>query len=63
MKKNSEIFLVDSNTFMTPYRFYYAFDLVPAYWDMITPYIKSEQIVFLDMVRDEIGNGKDDLAE
>ena len=63
MKKDSEIFLVDSNTFMTPYRFYYAFDLVPAYWDMITPYIKSEQIVLLDMVRDEIGKGKDDLAE
>lgn len=32
MIEKPEIFLVDSNSFMTPYRFYYAFDLVPAYW-------------------------------
>ena len=25
---DNEIFLVDSNSFMTPFRFYYAFDLV-----------------------------------
>lgn len=27
-----EKFLIDSNSFMTPYRQYYAFDLVPTYW-------------------------------
>lgn len=58
-----EIFLVDSNSFMTPYRKYYAFDLVPAYWDVIIEPIKDGKIVVLDIVRDEITKGEDDLAE
>ena len=28
----AEKFLIDSNSFMTPYRQYYAFDLVPTFW-------------------------------
>lgn len=58
-----EIFLVDSNSFMTPFRRYYAFDLVPAYWDAIIEPIKDGKIVVLDMVRDEIAKGEDDLAK
>lgn len=58
-----EIFLVDSNSFMTPYRLYYAFDLVPAYWDAIIQHIKSGRIVILDMVKAEIEKGEDDLSE
>lgn len=27
-----EKFLIDSNSFITPFKQYYAFDLVPAYW-------------------------------
>ena len=57
-----EIFLVDSNSFMTPYRFYYAFDLVPAYWNAILEFIKSGRVVVLDMVKSEIDNGEDDLS-
>lgn len=29
MVEATEKFLVDSNSFMTPFRFYYAFDLIP----------------------------------
>lgn len=31
-----EKFLIDSNSFMTPYRHYYAFDLVPSYWEELS---------------------------
>lgn len=62
MIQNQEIFLVDSNSFMTPYRFYYAFDLVPAYWNALGKHIKSGRIVVLDMVKDEIEKGKDELT-
>lgn len=58
-----EIFLVDSNSFMTPYRSYYAFDLVPAYWDAIIKPIRDRKIVVLDMVKDEIAKGEDDLSK
>ena len=62
MIQNSEIFLVDSNSFMTPYRFYYALDLVPAYWNAIKQHMKTGRIVVLDMVKEEIEKGKDELA-
>lgn len=58
-----EIFLVDSNSFMTPYRLYYAFDLVPAYWNALVEHIKSGRIVVLDMVKLEIDKGEDDLSK
>lgn len=61
--KGEDIFLVDSNSFMTPFRRYYAFDLVPAYWEALRPYILSGEIVILDMVKSEIDKGEDDLAE
>lgn len=58
-----EKFLVDSNSFMTPYRHYYAFDIVPTYWDELSKCAKTGRIVLLDMVKDEINKGQDDLAE
>lgn len=58
---DNEIFLVDSNSFMTPFRFYYAFDLVPAYWKELNKHINSGRIVVLDIVKDEIDKGNDDL--
>ena len=61
--KTREIFIVDSNSFMTPYRFYYAFDLVPAYWDALIKHIKTGRIVVLDMVKAEIDKGEDDLSK
>ena len=58
----NEIFLVDSNSLMTPYRFYYAFDLVPAFWDLLIEHVKVGKIVVLDMVKSEIDKGEDDLS-
>ncbi len=57
-----EKFLIDSNSFMTPYRQYYAFDLIPTYWDELSKQAESGRLVLLDMVKDEIDKGEDDLA-
>ena len=55
-------FLIDSNALMTPYRFYYAFDLIPAYWTELKKFFESGQIVVLDVVKAEVDKGEDDLA-
>lgn len=57
-----EIFLLDANSFITPYKHYYAFDLIVPYWDEIVKYIKNGRIVVLDMVKNEIMLGKDELS-
>lgn len=59
----TEKFLIDSNTFMTPYRQYYAFDLVPTYWNKITKCADSGRLILLDMVKNEIDKGADDLSD
>ncbi len=58
-----EKFLIDANSFMTPYRQYYAFDLVPTYWEKISKCTDSGRLILLDMVKAEIDKGKDDLAD
>ena len=58
-----EKFLIDSNSFMTPYRQYYAFDLVPTYWKELSKCMDTGKIVLLDMVKGEIDKWRDDLAE
>ena len=58
-----EKFLIDSNSFMTPYRQYYAFDLVPTYWKEISKCTESGKLVLLDMVKAEIDKGEDDLSD
>lgn len=56
-----EKFLIDSNSFMTPYRQYYAFDLAPTFWAELSKH--ASKIILLDMVKAEIDKGKDDLAD
>lgn len=62
MNTGNEIFLMDSNTFITPYQQYYAFDLVPAYWNQLITHINSGKIVVLDVVKNELIKGNDDLT-
>ena len=58
-----EKFLIDSNSFMTPYRQYYAFDLVPTFWKELSKRTDSGNLILLDMVKTEIEKGKDELAD
>ena len=59
----TEKFLVDANSFIEPYRRYYAFDLIPSYWEALSAKAKTGRVVLLDMVKDEIDKGEDALAD
>lgn len=63
MSDDKEIFLIDTNALVTPYHQYYAFDLVPTYWDKLRQPIKEGRIVMLDTVKREIEAGTDNLSE
>lgn len=56
-----EKFLIDSNSFMTPYRQYYAFDLVPTFWKELSKRTDSGNLILLDMVKAEIEKEKTSL--
>lgn len=58
-----EKFLIDSNSFITPYKQYYAFDLVPSYWTEVSKCTNSGRLILLDMVKAEIDKGADDLSD
>lgn len=59
---SSDIFLIDANALITPYRFYYAFDIAPSFWGKLADAFKNNRIVLLDKVKDELLKGEDDLT-
>ena len=52
-------YLIDANAIIAPYRVYYAFDLVPRFWDFLSEQIISGNILLIDKVYDEIAVNKD----
>ncbi len=58
----SEVFLIDANVLISPYEQYYPFDLAQTFWHQMGTHISNGNIAILDMVRDEIYKGQDDLA-
>lgn len=56
-------FLIDSNSFISAYRNFYACDIVAAYWKKLSEHIQTKEIVLLDMVKSELENGNDSLPE
>ena len=60
---DNKSFVLDANAFIAPYRQYYAFDLVPAYWDAIKPFINSGRLLLVDLVKKELDNGGDRLSK
>ena len=62
MVRSSDTFLIDANALITPYRFYYAFDLAPSFWEKLANEFKNNRIVLLDRVKDELLKGEDDLT-
>lgn len=58
-----EIFLIDSNSFIEPKNKYYSFDFAPGFWSQFAKHIKLKDIVVLDMVKDEIEKGEDELSQ
>ncbi len=58
----SAVFLIDANVLITPYEQYYPFDFAQTFWQQMDTHISNGKIAILDMVRDEIYKGQDDLA-
>jgi hypothetical protein len=55
-------YLVDSNTFITPYKTYYPFDFAPSYWVFLHHHIEIGNIALSSKVYDEICMGTDELS-
>lgn len=59
---SKEKFLIDSNSFVEAKNRYYAFDIAPGFWKQLTSRFKSGEIVILDVVKDELLKGDDELS-
>ena len=57
------VFVLDSNVFMEASRRYYAFDLVPAFWEVLADQAMNGRVLSVDRVRDEIARGQDALTD
>lgn len=62
-EQSNEVFIIDSNTLITPYHFYYSFEFAPKFWDRIEQQIAQKNIILLDKVFDEIASKKDRLCD
>ena len=56
------VFLLDANVFIEAARHYYAFDLVPRFWDSLVEYASIGRIKSIDRVKRELERGNDELA-
>lgn len=57
------MFLVDTNILVEAYRRYYAFDLVPSFWDFLDRNFEAGNLVSIRPVLDELKEGNDALTE
>lgn len=55
--------MLDANVFIQAARNYYAFDIVPGFWEALVSQAESRDIQSIDRVLDEIKKGKDALAQ
>lgn len=56
------MFLLDANAFMEASRLYYAFDLVPGFWDWLSNADLTGEVASIEAVRDEITAGTGELV-
>jgi hypothetical protein len=55
------VYLLDSNVFIEAKNRYYAFDIVPGFWQALIEHAKTGQIQSIDRVKAELDRGEDDL--
>ena len=56
-------YLIDTNSLITPQHQFYPFDFAPSFWVQLEAHIISGKVAILDIVKDEILRGKDELQE
>lgn len=54
-------YLVDSSVLITAANTWYAFDIVPSFWNRIHRHLEDGSLGILDVVHDEVMRGHDDL--
>lgn len=57
------VFLLDTNVFIEAAKRYYAFDIVPGFWDMLIEKAKDGHILSIDRVKEELLRGRDKLSK
>jgi len=63
MSTGKKIYLVDSNTLITPFKTYYPFDFAPSFWKFLGSNILNNNIAVLSKVYAEVAKGTDELAK
>ncbi len=58
-----EKFLLDANTFITPFKNYYPFDIAPGFWRQFGTKIALDSVYVLDVAKNELMRGGDELSE
>lgn len=58
-----EKFLLDANTFITPFQNYYSFDFAPGFWNQLELKLKLDSVYVLDVAKDEVMKGDDELSK
>lgn len=56
-------YLLDANVFIEAARRYYAFDVVPSFWNVLIKLAKEGKVESIDRVKEELLRGKDNLAD
>lgn len=54
------IFVIDTSVFVQAYKNYYAFDIVPSFWQVIKHHAESGQVISIDRIKREINNYAED---
>lgn len=55
--------LLDANVFITAKNSYYAFDIVPAFWEWLETEARNGSLASTDLVLDELSKHDDELAQ
>lgn len=56
-------YVLDANVFIQAARRYYAFDLVPSFWQALTEHAENGRVQSIDRVKAEIDRGQDALKD
>ena len=57
-------YIIDTNSFIEPFRVYYPFDLAPTFWNILASSIRTRKIIFLKVVETELTKHySDELAK
>lgn len=57
------LYVLDANVLIEAFQRYYAFDLVPEFWDGLVWHSQAGRICSIDRIQDELERGKDELAK